>query len=113
VLLVDDPDFAGRLRLHRLTAIRGGALILRGDANAQVDSTPVAPSAVHGQAFLRIPLVGYPLLWLRTGRLDLVAACCAGLLVLMLIASSGRLLTPAERSPGRRTTPGPRGHALR
>ncbi|WP_091111455.1 S24/S26 family peptidase [Geodermatophilus dictyosporus] len=46
ILLVDDPDHAGRLRLHRLVEVTDGGLVLRGDANARADSTPVDRSAV-------------------------------------------------------------------
>jgi signal peptidase I len=85
VLLVDDPDHPGRLRLHRLAAFRpDGTLILRGDANAANDSTPVARTAVHGVASLRVPYLGAPEYWLHTrddAKLVLLAATLAGLLV--------------------------------
>lgn len=68
VLLVDDPDSPGRLRLHRLVEHRDGRLVLRGDANAQPDSATVAPGAVRGIAFLRVPWIGLPAVWARTGR---------------------------------------------
>lgn len=56
VLLVDDPDHPGRLRLHRyVRTTTTGQLVLRGDANPQDDSSPVAPATVHGIAALRIP----------------------------------------------------------
>jgi signal peptidase I len=74
VLLFDDPDHEGRLRLHRLDAIAAdGRLITRGDANATADSTPVRTAAVHGVGTLRVPVVGMPNLWLAEGRVDLLA----------------------------------------
>jgi signal peptidase len=75
VLLVDDPDRTGRLRLHRLDGIdpATGILTLKGDANSRADSTPVRPEAVHGIAALRVPWVGTPMLWLQEGHLRLVA----------------------------------------
>ncbi len=66
VLLVDDPDHPGRLRLHRLDQVRDdGMLVLRGDANPRPDRSAVSPSAVRGVALLRFPAVGLPATWLR------------------------------------------------
>jgi hypothetical protein len=69
VLLVDDPDHADRLRLHRLVSHESGGLRLRGDANAAPDSSLVAAEAVHGVGVLRVPWVGAPGTWLRGGEL--------------------------------------------
>lgn len=64
VLLVDDPTHPGRLVSHRLVRINpDGTLMLKGDANPSPDSTPVPPSAVHGVAVLRVPLIGMPTIW--------------------------------------------------
>jgi signal peptidase I len=64
VLLVDDPAHPGRLVSHRLIRFNDdGTLQLRGDANAQPDSTPVPRSAVRGVAVLRVPLIGWPAVW--------------------------------------------------
>ncbi len=66
ILLVDDPDHAGKLRLHRFVAwTPDGELVLRGDANDENDSSPVSLADVHGVAVLRIPYVGLPLVWAR------------------------------------------------
>lgn len=66
VLLVDDPDHADRLRLHRLVGFNpDGSLTLRGDANPNADSTTVNREAVHGVGALRVPYVATPLLWLQ------------------------------------------------
>lgn len=81
VLLVNDPDHAGRLRLHRLAVIRpDGLLTLRGDANGADDSTPVARSAVKGVGSLRIPCVGMPAYLLQTGQAAQVGLLGLGLL---------------------------------
>lgn len=67
VVLADDPDHQGRLRLHRLSKVTdSGQLVLRGDANRSDDSTPVRRNAVHGVGSLRVPFVGAPAYWLRT-----------------------------------------------
>jgi signal peptidase I len=73
VILVDDPDHAGRLRLHRLVGVTAdGSLITRGDANAADDSSPIAPDEVHGLAVIRVPALGMPFVWLREGRWELL-----------------------------------------
>ncbi|WP_120522456.1 LamG-like jellyroll fold domain-containing protein [Arthrobacter celericrescens] len=73
VVLVDDPDHADRLRLHRIAAVNpDGSLVLRGDANAANDSSSVWPSAVHGVGYLRIPAVGLPIVWIGRGQWVLV-----------------------------------------
>ncbi|MGY1856170.1 LamG-like jellyroll fold domain-containing protein [Modestobacter sp. SYSU DS0290] len=68
VLLVDDPDIPGALRLHRLLAVEDGGLRLQGDANPQPDGSLVMPSAVHGVGVLRLPDLGLPVLWAAQGR---------------------------------------------
>lgn len=86
VLLVDDPDHAGRLRLHRLVKIHpDGTLTLRGDANPADDSTPVQRNAVHGVGALRVPFVGAPAYWARTHQ----PAKLAGSAVLLLLLLAG------------------------
>lgn len=103
VLLVDDPDRPGRLRLHRLVAVQDdGRLVTRGDANRSRDSSTVDIDAVHGAAFLRIPYAGLPSYWLRTGRpLPLIGL---GLLVVLLAGGVrlGRLLEDDEDRRRRR-----------
>jgi signal peptidase I len=69
VVLYDDPDQPGELRMHRIhTMESGGMLVTKGDANPQPDSTPINRSAVHGVAFIRVPYIGLPIVWLRDGE---------------------------------------------
>jgi signal peptidase I len=90
ILLVDDPDHAGRLRLHRFAEFTAdGNFILRGDANSANDSTPVAPSAVHGLATLRVPLVGLPVVWFAEKNWAPLGGTLAAVAVLTLAAASG------------------------
>jgi len=86
VLLVDDPDAPGRLRLHRLVAVEAGGLRLRGDANPSADGSLVDPAAVHGVGTLRLPAIGLPALWAATGRTTPLAGTAAALAVLLGIA---------------------------
>ncbi len=55
--------------LHRIVAINhNGSLVTAGDANADVDSTPLSRTNITGRAFLLIPLIGLPAFWLTTGN---------------------------------------------
>jgi signal peptidase len=107
VLLVDDPAHPGRLLSHRLVRLNAdGTLLLRGDANREPDSTPIPRSAVRGAAVLRVPLIGWPSVWLQQ-RQPLPLAVTA-----LLIVGAGVLgLRPMPRprpTPGRRA-PAPAG----
>ncbi|MFL6161391.1 MAG: LamG-like jellyroll fold domain-containing protein [Jatrophihabitantaceae bacterium] len=103
VLLVDDPDRPGRLRLHRLARTTDdGHLVLRGDANPAEDSSPVSPAAVHGVAALRVPGIGLPMLWARQGRYGAVAGLAA---LLGGLVSLALLYRPAEQQPRPRRPP--------
>ncbi|MBO1756846.1 LamG-like jellyroll fold domain-containing protein [Allobranchiibius sp. CTAmp26] len=87
VLLADDPDHAGRLRMHRFVAVRAdGRLTLRGDANRTDDSTPISRSAVHGVASLRSPFIGKPVYLLRTHQAAALVPILAALLALVSAA---------------------------
>lgn len=97
VLLFDDPDDLGRLRMHRLMAIRpDGRLETKGDANRGDDSSTVGMNALHGAAFLRIPFAGYPNYWLRTGQPLPLVGCGAVMLLLLAGVRSGRLLEDVD-----------------
>jgi hypothetical protein len=103
ILLVDDPDHAGRLRLHRFAEFApDGNLILRGDANSANDSTPVAPAAVHGVAVLRIPFVGLPVVWIAEKNWAPLAAVLAAVAGLTLAAASGSSTAPGRPEPRQR-----------
>ena len=91
VLLADDPDHAGRLRMHRFVAIRpDGRLTLRGDANRANDSTPISRDAVRGVASLRSPWVGKPVYLLRTHQAGALVPILAALLALVAAAFTFR-----------------------
>lgn len=93
VLLVEDPDHDGGLRLHRFeNTTNEGLLILRGDANAEPDSTSVAPEAVEGVGVLRVPWVGHPAVWINHSHYLLLASTLlisAGLVVLATLHQTG------------------------
>ncbi|WP_144710277.1 S24/S26 family peptidase [Curtobacterium pusillum] len=88
IVLADDPDQPGHLRMHRYVA-KGphGTLLTKGDANPQQDSTPLEPAAVHGVAFLRVPFVGAPIVWLRDGEWVKTGVLALGLIALLALCT--------------------------
>ena len=91
VLLFDDPDHPGRLRMHRFVRVADdGRLVTRGDANADDDSSPVALSAVHGIGTLLVPWVGLPVVWLRERAWVPLGAAVLVLLALTAVAGQSR-----------------------
>jgi hypothetical protein len=106
VLLFDDPDHPGRLRLHRLvTETPSGQLITRGDANGADDSTPIDPEAVHGVAVLRAPGLGLPFVWARDGRWELILATVVVVLAVGALAFRPSAAHRATPSGGARVIP--------
>ena len=105
VLLADDPDHEGRLRFHRFAEPgETDHLVTKGDANPEVDSSPVHVDAVHGIGTLRVPWIGLPVTWARDGdvaRLGLLVASVAVLLALSTIDGELR-----RRAEGTGTTAG-------
>lgn len=104
VLLADDPDQPGHLRMHRYVDDGpDGTIVTKGDANPQQDSTPVERSAVHGVAFLRVPVVGTPILWLREGawgRVGILSIGLVALLALCTVDGSLRRLVDTDPADG-------------
>lgn len=107
VLLFADPDHIGTLRLHRFDSLNSdGTLTTKGDANPAVDSTHISRSAVVGVGYLRVPLIGTPVLWAaehRTGPLVALGSALvllAGIAVLPAVAGSRETPEP-PRARGR------------
>jgi signal peptidase I len=86
ILLVDDPDLPGQLRLHRLVAIEATGLQLKGDANPAADGSLVDPASVHGVVTVGLPLVGEPAVWIAQHRPWPLVGTLTGLAALMLLA---------------------------
>ncbi|SFT97614.1 Peptidase S24-like [Geodermatophilus amargosae] len=112
VLLVDDPDRSGGLRLHRLVEVEDGALRLQGDANRTPDTALVDPAAVHGAGVLRIPAVGLPVVWAEEGRWSALVGSGAGALAVLAAAGWWRaadgpvLIVLRDRPAARSRRPG-------
>lgn len=87
VALAIDPDWPDRLRLHRVTGVDGdGSLVTKGDANTAPDSSPVHPDAVRGVGVLRVPFVGLPIVWLRSGDAVPLALCAVAFAACLALA---------------------------
>lgn len=69
VLRFTDPADRTRNLLHRVVHTNAdGSYTTKGDANALPDSAPVWAADISGRARLRVPGLGLPVLWLRTGQ---------------------------------------------
>ncbi|POH71675.1 signal peptidase I [Arthrobacter glacialis] len=69
-----EPSGVEKTRLHRIVAENpDGTFVTAGDANAEVDSTPLKREQITGQARLLVPFVGLPGLWLGLGNLPALA----------------------------------------
>lgn len=68
VVLFEDPAVPDRLRLHRIIGQSEEGIQTQGDANPDPDSMLVAPEAVHGVGFVRVPAIGMPINWLHGGE---------------------------------------------
>ena len=83
VVQVNNPVRPGQLLVHRVVGKDPkGALITKGDANANRDYAPVQPSQVLGVARIRVPFVGLPVLWVQNGQT--VPLMALGLILLVL-----------------------------
>lgn len=104
VLLFDDPDHPGRLRLHRFIGVDDhGLLVTRGDANPAADSSHIRPAAVHGIGTLRVPEIGRPRVWLQDGDWLKLVLLAAGLGLTVAVALSPPLGgDPASGASSRR-----------
>lgn len=96
-----EPDQVDRLRLHRIVAANDdGTFVTAGDANAEVDSTPLTRDQITGQARLLIPFIGLPSLWITHGQFGALALW-ASLTLLALLATLRSLPSrPAHPGPG-------------
>ncbi|MCZ2830194.1 signal peptidase I [Modestobacter sp. VKM Ac-2986] len=109
VLLFRDPADPGRTLLHRLVAFDArGDLVTRGDANQGDDPSPVPAAEVVGRAHLRVPHVGLPAYWWRTGDRGAAVLATALLAGVTVWATRRHGTGPEPARPGRhRTGPWP------
>ena len=92
IVVVHDPAVPGRLLSHRVHRVaEDGSLVLKGDANADPDSTPVPQDRVVGLVRLRVPYVGLPMTWWRTQDWLALSAWAAGTLLAVVGAATDPL----------------------
>ncbi len=103
------PGGGERTVLHRVVAPaeEHGQWVTAGDANADVDSTPLTRDAITGQARVLVRWVGLPSIWVRDGRTaHLVAWGSATVAAVVLVAATwpsrggGRPGAPARTAGG-------------
>jgi signal peptidase I len=86
-----EPDGQAKTRLHRIVGVNSdGTYITAGDANTDVDSTPLRRDQIIGQPRLLLPAIGLPGLWLDTGNLAALTVWAA----LTLAAVAGAVYGP-------------------
>ena len=77
----------GKLIVHRVVAQSGATLVTRGDANPTSDAFKTTTQNLRGKVRLRIPLIGYPVLFAWRHSVGDVVALAAILGVLMLLVN--------------------------
>ncbi|GAB3615714.1 hypothetical protein GCM10027416_02710 [Okibacterium endophyticum] len=70
VMFFTTPADDEKMLLHRVVErLDDGTYTTAGDANADVDTTPVPASNFHARGLVCVPFAGLPLIWLSTGDL--------------------------------------------
>ncbi|MDR7083146.1 signal peptidase I [Arthrobacter ginsengisoli] len=92
-----EPGGVEKTRLHRIVGENpDGTFVTAGDANAEVDSTPLERGQITGQARLLVPTVGLPGLWLNSGNLPALAWWSVLTLLTVVVAVFGAKPTEEE-----------------
>ncbi|ASN41072.1 signal peptidase I [Arthrobacter sp. 7749] len=92
-----EPSGVEKTRLHRIVAENpDGTFVTAGDANVEVDSTPLDRGQITGQARLLVPMVGLPGLWLGSGNLAALSWWSLLTLFAVLVAVFGDRPTKLE-----------------
>ena len=108
-----EPDAVEKIRLHRIVAENAdGTFVTAGDANAEVDSTPLERGRIVGQARLLVPAVGLPGLWSGSGNFPALAWWILWTLLAVAAAVFGDRPSPGANDNGEadgtpRRTPAP------
>ncbi|MCW2539142.1 MAG: peptidase signal peptidase [Frankiales bacterium] len=79
VVLVRERADGDRMVMHRFVRFTPtGDLITKGDANREVDSSPVPPQDLLGLPRLRVPWIGLPAIWWRAHQTLPLALLASG-----------------------------------
>lgn len=101
-----EPSGIEKIRLHRIVGENtDGTFVTAGDANVDVDSTPITREQINGQARLLIPGIGLPGLWLASGDLPLLALWSLLTLVAVAAAVLGVTSRRSLKDDGNDTAP--------
>ena len=65
---VIDFEREGETILHRIVSVTNEGYVTSGDANPTSDSGVVAPESVRGVGVVRVPLAGWPALWIERNQ---------------------------------------------
>ncbi len=111
-----EPDGTEKTRLHRVVGANDdGTYVTAGDANVDVDSTPMKREQISGRARILVPMVGLPGLWMTHGTFPQIAIWSVGTLLAVVCAiyvggsaDQPRIPRPQrENSKSRRRSAGP------
>jgi signal peptidase I len=98
IVLADQPGHPGRLLSHRVVSVNpDGTITTKGDANPTVDSDPLPPGAIHGQARLVVPYIGLLTLVDRPEQRPRVALFVLVVLLAATYRPTRRAARPATR----------------
>ncbi|MFN8052604.1 MAG: signal peptidase I [Acidimicrobiales bacterium] len=86
IVLFRDPNRVGRTTLHRIQSNVDGWIVTKGDHNRDADTTRIRSRDVVGLAVLRIPKIGWPLVWFSTGNWPPLVASVGVLLLAVWMA---------------------------
>lgn len=99
VITFRDPGDPDALITHRIDETREDGLYrTRGDANGRPDSAPVAPDDIVGVGRMLVPLIGLPVLWLRTDTVSFLLFV-TGTLAAVVVASTTHHAAKQQAGP--------------
>jgi signal peptidase len=98
VILVRERADDDRMVIHRFVRFTPtGDLITKGDANRDVDSSPVPPQDLLGLPRLRVPWIGLPEIWWSAHQTAPLVLLASGAGIAGAITLGGEGLTPTRR----------------
>lgn len=87
----------GQAVTHRVVGVEAdGLLVTKGDANGTPDAVPVHPDQLLGVSRFSLPVVGKPIVWLRSGEEARFAVWAALTIGAAVLATGGKAPVPAR-----------------
>lgn len=107
-----EPSGVEKIRLHRIVVANDdGTFMTAGDANADVDSTPIVRDQIIGQARLLVPFVGLPGWWMGHGEVLPLAAWLVVTTMALIVVAVDSTAATITTAVARRDRPARRRHA--